>query len=318
MELCEKILGWIINGRDFTITLPQDLLEKILVQLNQARRKKKVSLNEMQKLAGKLQHASFARPGWWGLCSPIQCTLQGDPKFLIMNEEPQECLTDWRTILKHLAKHPTHILQLVNGFLDFLGYTNACGKRAGGVWIGLTEDIRHVVWRVELPEDNQQNLCTSDNPNGTITMNDLELAGMVLGWLVLEKLVPDMQFKNIGIDCDNSSAVSWSNKYHRTANSIPAARLLLLLSLHMHQRQVSPLLFISIKGDKNDMVDKSSCSFGSHGNAFQLNQSLIDFFNTNYPLKQNKSLRECVIPCKLVSRAMSCVCGERLKMGQLL
>ena len=234
-----------------------------------------------------------------------------------MTEELRECLTDWKTILRHIAKIPTHVLQLVDGFPDFLGYTDACGKGAGGVWIGLSEDIGHVVWRVEFPRDIQEDLCTSANPTGSITMNDLELAGVVLGWLVLEHLVPDLRFKHIGLNCDNSSAVSWANKY-RTAKSIAAARLLRLLSLRMHRRRVSPLLVIGIKGDDNDMADKSSRSFGSHGNAFQLNESLTDFFNKTYPLSQNNSWKEFQLPSELYSRVMSCVRGERSKMGQLL
>ena len=97
----------------------------------------------MQKLAGKLQHASFAMPGGWGLFSPIQRALQGDPKFIHMTEDLKECLSDWKTILRHLATNPTHVLQLVDGFPDYLGYTDACGKGAGGVWMGITEDIGH-------------------------------------------------------------------------------------------------------------------------------------------------------------------------------
>ena len=108
-------------------------------------------------------------------------------------------------------------------------------------------------------------------------MNNLELAGVILGWLVLEKLVPNLRFKHVGMNCDNSTAVSWSNKY-RTAKSIQAAQLLRLLSLRMHRQQVSPLLVIHISGDDNDMVaDKSSRSFGSNGNAFDLHESFSDF-----------------------------------------
>ena len=70
----------------------------------------------MQQLAGKLQHASFAMPGGWGLFSPIQRALQGDPKFITMSDDLKECLSDWKTILKHLSEHPTHVLQLVDGF----------------------------------------------------------------------------------------------------------------------------------------------------------------------------------------------------------
>ena len=316
-DYVKEILGWMINGRTYSITLPADRLHKIILQINKAKRKKQVPLNEMQKLAGKLQHASFAMPGGWGLFSPVQRALKNDPKMIKMDEELVECLEDWRTILKHLAVHPTHVLQLVDGYPDFLGYTDACKKGAGGVWMGLTEDIGYVVWRVEFPEDIQDDLCTQENPNGSVTMNDLELAGVVLGWLVLEKLVPNLRFKHVGMNCDNSSAVSWSNKY-RTAKSIPAARLLRLLSLRMHRRQVSPLLVISIAGDDNDMADKSSRSFGSKGNAFKLNESLTEFFNSNYPLPQNNSWKEFVIPSELYSRVMSCVRGERSKMGQLL
>ena len=313
----KEILGWIINGRDYTITLPPERLEKILLQINQAKRQKKVALNEMQQLAGKLQHASFAMPGGWGLFSPIQRALQGDPKFIPMTDDLKECLSDWKTILKHLSEHPTHVLQLVDGYPDYLGYTDSCKKGAGGVWMGITSDIGYIVWRVEFPLDIQQNLCTSNNPNGTITMNDLELAGLVLGWLVLEHIVKDLRFKHIGMNCDNTSAVSWVNKY-RTAKSIAGARLLRLLSLRMHKRKVSPLLVISIAGDDNDMADKSSRSFGSTGNAFESNESLTNFFNKNYPLKQNDSWTEFVIPSELLSRVMSCVRGERSKMGQLL
>ena len=119
------------------------------------------------------------------------------------------------------------------------------------------------------------------------------------------------------MNCDNTSAVSWTYKY-RTAKSIPAARLLRLLSLRMHRHQVSPLLVINIAGDDNDMADKSSRSFGSNGNAFKTNESLTEFFNSTYPLTQKNSWTEFVIPSELCSRVMSCVRGERSKMGQLL
>ena len=314
----KEILGWMIDGKDYTISLPESKLKKLDALIRKIRKKKKIPLKLMQEVAGKLQHASFAMPGGWGLFSPIQVALQGSPKFVNMTEELSECLADWRTIVKHLTKNPTHVLQLVDGYPDFIGYTDACKKGAGGVWFGLTEDIGHVVWRVEFPPDIQEELCTRENPKGKITMNDLELAGVVLGWLVLEKLVPDLRFKHVGMNCDNSTAVSWTNKY-RTAKSIPAARLLRLLSLRMHRRKVCPMLVISIAGEDNDMADKSSRSFGSKGNAFDdIHQSLTDFFNSNYPLPQNHSWKEFVIPSDLFSRVMSCVRGERSKMGSLL
>jgi hypothetical protein len=49
-----------------------------------------------------------------------------------------------------------------------------------------------VVWRgVEWPEDIRQNVVSlfHKNPNGTITNSNLEMAGMLIHYLVLEHLV---------------------------------------------------------------------------------------------------------------------------------
>ena len=79
------------------------------------------------------------------------------------------------------------------------------------------------------------------------------------------------------------------------------------------------MLVISIAGDDNDMADKSSRSFGSKGNAFKnRHQSLTNFFNSTYPLPQKHSWQEFVIPSDVFSQVMSCVRGERSKMGSLL
>ena len=59
---------------------------------------------------------------------------------------------------------------------------------------------------------------------------DLELAGMVLGWLILELTINNLAFHHIGLFCDNTSAVAWTHK-GSSSTSIPAARLLRFLFL---------------------------------------------------------------------------------------
>ena len=56
--------------------------------------------------------------------------------------------------------------------------------------------------------DIRNNLKTDDNPSGNIIINDLELAGTVLGWLVLESIDTPLLFAHTAILCDNISAVS--------------------------------------------------------------------------------------------------------------
>ena len=316
-EHLKEVLGWMIDGVNYTIYLPKKKMDTIVKELSKIQRLKSIPLNRFQKIAGKLQHASYAMPGGWGLFSPIQMAMRGNPRHVKITPFLAETLKDWKIIIKEIAKIPTHVLQLVDGYPDFLGYSDACKRGCGGIWMGITEDIGYVVWRVEFPQDIQDALVTWSNLDGTITISDLELAGMIIEWLVLEELVDDLTFKHIGLNCDNSNSVSWTNKY-RTAKSIPASRLLRLLCIRMHMRRTSPLLSIGIKGDDNDMADVSSRSFKDGKFFINANTPLQSYFDTNFPLPQRKCWREFKVPSELVSRVMSCVRGETLNMGSLL
>ena len=315
-EFIKEILGWMINGLDYTIQLPTAKSDKLVKQLTKFAKMKQIKLKDFEKLVGKLQHASLAMPGGWGLFSPLTMAMKGRPKRVHVTPIIKQTMLDWRTILRQVSKKPTHVLQLVDGYPDYIGFSDACKKGAGGVWFGVTEDIGYHVWRVEFPQDIQDDLCTGDNPSGKITMNDLELAGVLLEWLVLEHLVGDLQFKHVGMNCDNSVAVTWANKY-RTSKSIAAARLLRLLCLRMHKRMTSPSLVIGVKGDDNGMADVSSRSF-KQGHAFHTHASLTDYFNYEFPLPQNHSWQEFQVPSELFSRVISCVRGEASSMGSLL
>ena len=178
------------------------------------------------------------------------------PKYIKITPILKETLQDWRTVVRQLCRIPTDVLQLTAAYPDYLGYSDACKTGVGGVWLGVSEDIGFYVWRLEWLEDIQNDLCTGSNPNGTITMNDLELAGVILEWFVLECLVHDLVFRSIGINCDNSTSVTWLTKM-RTAKSKIAARLFRLLSMRMHRRRTAPLLAIGIAGLENDMADIS-------------------------------------------------------------
>ena len=314
----QEILGWIIDGINYTITLPEKKQEKIIDQINRCLKMNKIPLNTFQKLAGKLQWASLVLPGGWGLFSPLYMAMQGDPSTINNTKFMQQTLKDWRTIINQVSKIPTHVLQIVDGMPDYLGYCDACKKGCGGVWMGITEDIGHLVWQYEFPQDLQDNLCTAQNPKGIYTMNDLELIGHILEWLVLECAVPCLVFKHVGINCDNTSAVSWAQKYNST-KSIVASRLLRLLSLRMHRRRTSPLLTVHIAGKQNTMADMSSRSFKQGGAFTGSFTNLSDFFNHHFPLpSQSASWTEYTIPPELVSRVISCVRSETCTMGSLL
>lgn len=86
------------------------------------------------------------------------------------------------------------------------------------------------LWKYEWPEDIRGALITEHNPTGTLTINDLELAGMVLNLFALECYITDLKFKHIAMFCDNTSAVSWTH-HLQTSKSCSAACLLRIISL---------------------------------------------------------------------------------------
>jgi hypothetical protein len=113
-----------------------------------------------------------------------------------------------------------------------------------------------VVWRVEWPLDIQQNVVSFDSPNGTITNSDLEMAGMLLHYPVLEHMV-SLKHVHVAAWCDNTPTVSWTNKLSSSQAAI-AGRLTQALALRIHANEASPFISVSIAGVDNTMADLSS------------------------------------------------------------
>jgi hypothetical protein len=67
----KEILGWIINGANYTIRLPTAKVEKIVKTLKMLSKTKRISLLKFQRIAGKLLHAAIGIPGGRGLFSQI-------------------------------------------------------------------------------------------------------------------------------------------------------------------------------------------------------------------------------------------------------
>ena len=312
----KEILGWLLDGTKYTIQLPPEKCQQITTQIKAILRMKAVPLKKFQKVAGKLQHASLGILGGKGLFSPIHNAMHGTPSFIKITPILKSTLQDWRTLVQDLARNPTPVLLLIADYPHYIQYTDACGIGAGGVICSGLEAIANIVWQFEWPPLIRDALVTQTNRDGTISINDLELAGMLLGWLVLEYVAPSLDYKHVGSFCDNTSAVAWATKGH-TSKSIPAARLLRFLTLRQRTRKTSPLLPIHIAGELNDMADISSRAF-KEGKFFKATNNLIPYFNSHFPLPQKTSWREFKIPTKLSSRVISCLLGEQLQMESLV
>lgn len=243
-EHTKEILGWIMDGANFTVHLPPKKCEKILETIAVMIRKEGVTL-----------------AGGKGLLSPLYRVLQKAPQWVKMTEPIKAALQDWKPLIRDLAKHPTHVALLVHKDPQIIQYTDACGLGAGGIIIGGTEELEQpILWQFEWPEEVRTELITEKNPHGSLTINDLELAGILLGWLVIEVAKIDLHHRHVSSFCDNTSAVAWARKMS-SSKSVAAARLLRFLALRQRARNASPLTSTYVPGDLNELADVCSRAF---------------------------------------------------------
>ena len=161
-------------------------------------------------------------------------------------------LADLRTLLKLVANRPTRCTQLIPGWPHFVGFCDACKHGAGGVWLSGQIDIHPVVWRIPWPSD-----ITSRYDDGRLSINDLEMAGLLLHYLTLEQLGHALDNTHAATWCDNTSAVSWVS-HHMANSSLVAQQLLRALYLQHAANQSSPLAPLTIAGANNKMADLAS------------------------------------------------------------
>ena len=303
----KEILGWILNGVNYTICLPEKKVLKIQATLRQMRKKKKVSLNEFQKIAGTLHHASMGIPGGRGLFTAIWAAMKGCNKgWITLTPTLKEIFSDFGWLFREIANKPINVAQIIPKLPNAHGYSDACKYGAGGVWIipGPNGTIRYIFWSIVFPPEVIRLFELH-----ILSINDLEMAGVLLAWLVLECHMPSLHHLQAGIECDNSSSVHWTRKY--SAKSLRAGHLLRALALRQQICGSAPLLVIGIKGILNDMADVAS-RYASDKSMQAKAASLLSYFNTHF--KQETSWEQFPFPPKLLSLVISSLLGTQLTL----
>ena len=123
---------------------------------------------------------------------------------------------------------------------------------------------------------------TVENPNGSVTINDLELAGALLGFLVPESYGVALQYCHLATFCDNMTTVVWAYKLCNSKSRI-TGYLLRFLGLRMHQAKCYSMVLHHIAGKDNIIADIISGAF-KHGKFFALSNHLVSYFNKHFPL----------------------------------
>jgi hypothetical protein len=244
-----------------TVELPPEKVTKLLDALSSAISRKSLPLKEFRTLLGKLQHASLPMPAGKSILAPLHKFVETHKhrRILYFPKQPLilEALRDFRILLREATSRPTHVRELVPNLASYIGFCDACKRGAGGVWLGGSKNLHPVAWRLAWPADITARLVSRSNPEGDITINDLEMAGLLLQHLVLEMLVL-LKHEHVAAWCDNTSTVSWAQRMTSSRSRIShrLVRALMMrinaLMMRINVNEASPLVTVSIQGCRND------------------------------------------------------------------
>ena len=140
-------------------------------------------------------------------------------------------LADWKVLVLQAASRPTYLAEIVRWEPTDLGFCDASGIGAGGVWLGPAGTVHNLVWRHPWPADVTAELASSTNPEGTITNLYLKLATLVLQEATLLEAVSKACMAARRSGSDNTSTVSWSTCESLMINLV-VADLLHICALH--------------------------------------------------------------------------------------
>jgi len=108
------------------------------------------------------------------------------------------------------------------------------------VILGELSDLPPTVFRLQWPEHISTDLVSFENLTGKLSNSDLEMAGLLLLWLCLEGVAPNLAHKHVALFSDNSPTVSWVTKMASKKSRV-AAQLVRALALRLNICRSCPL-----------------------------------------------------------------------------
>jgi hypothetical protein len=88
-----------------------------------------------------------------------------------------------------LSSRLTFVKELIPNADHYYRYCDACATGAGGVWFSGERNLQPIVWRVEFEQAIATQVVSNDNPHGRLTNSDLEMAALLLQYMVLHQEV---------------------------------------------------------------------------------------------------------------------------------
>ena len=293
--LIKDILGFTFDGEHKTLWLEEPKRDALITILKGWIRSGEhqhhgVPFKEFESIVAKIRHAFIAIPAGKGLLSPCNDIIRLAPEVVYLHRNKALCIAlgDIRQLLQASIALPTKCRELVQAWPHFVGVKDSCNEGVGGVIIGEKATCTPTVFRIPWPPDIKADINTKDNPTGKLTNSDLEMAGLLFLFLIMEDVCGSLREKHVALFSDNSPTVSWVRRM--AARSPVAAQLVRALALRLKLQGCSPLTPLHIAGSSNSMTDIPSRSFGSKADWHcKTDDELLTLFNSRFPLPEQNS-----------------------------
>ena len=302
------LLGWIVDTVAETIELPEHRRLRFIEILENLHDRHRVSLKDWHKALGELRSMILAIPGGRGFFSTLQTGFkQSDKHRIRINKPMHDAITDLHHLALDIGSRPTRLGEIVPDLPVAIGTADASGAGMGGTWLSHDPAFQPLVWRSRFPSEVQNDLVSTNNPQGRTTNSDLELAGQIAHLDILNQH-SDCRERTISILTDNISARSWQRKGSTTTLG-PAAYLLRLQALHQrHHRYLNQPDYIP--GPANAMADDASRLWHLTDTAF------LHYLNLTYP--QSKPWKLCTLRPAMHSALIMALQCKRSEPAQFL
>jgi hypothetical protein len=130
------------------------------------------------------------------------------------------------------------------------------------------------------------------------------MAGLVLLWIVIEGVCPDLREKRVTLFSDNSLTVSWVIRLS-SRRSVVAEHLVQVLALRLKTMHTCPYTPLHIEGVQNAIADVPSQFFGSNPAwTCKSDSKLLTLFNTLFPFPSKQSWTVYRLNCAVVTRVI--------------
>jgi hypothetical protein len=307
------ILGWVVDTVQRTIELPPHRIQRLSALLDEFHPgQRTTSRRKWQQLLGELRSMALALPASRGLFSQLQATLDypSDPSphdRIRLTPETHDALRDFRFVAASLGERPTRWRECIPTEVCYTGAQDASAAGMGGIWLPANDSECPLLWRHRFPASTTDSVVSLDNPAGTLTNSDLELAAHVAAHDVLTSAY-DVREKSVYALSDNSPTISWAQRGSVSTDSVRAY----LLRLHaLHQRQHRYLSQQShIPGKDNVLADLLSRQW------HLTDSDVLSLFNSRYP--QKLPWRLCPLRPRMICAINSALSKQRCEPASLL